>query len=49
MGIFRMYTGDDSKSVMEELQIGDPILDALSRSTSPRSSQSSTLLPDVAG
>ena len=33
MGIFRMYTGDDGKSVMEELQIGDPILEPLKTCT----------------
>ena len=33
MGIFRMYTGDDGKSVMEELQIGDPILESLKTCT----------------
>ncbi len=29
MGIFRMYTGDDGKSVMEELQVDNPILETL--------------------
>ncbi len=29
MGVFRMYTGDDGQSIMEELQLDDPILDTL--------------------
>ena len=29
MGIFRMYTGGDGKSVIEELQLDDPILETL--------------------
>ena len=29
MGIFRMYTGDDGKSIIEELQVDDPILETL--------------------
>jgi hypothetical protein len=33
MGIFRMYTGDDGQSVMEELQLDDPILDSLKTCT----------------
>ena len=33
MGIFRMYTGDDGKSVMEELQVDDPILESLKTCT----------------
>jgi len=33
MGIFRMYTGDDGKSVMEELQVDDPILETLKTCT----------------
>ena len=33
MGIFRMYTGDDGQSVIEELQLDDPILESLKTST----------------
>jgi hypothetical protein len=33
MGIFRMYTGDDGQSVMEKLQLDDPILDSLKTCT----------------
>jgi hypothetical protein len=33
MGIFRMYTGDDGQSVMEELRLDDPILDSLKTCT----------------
>ena len=33
MGIFRMYTGYDGKSVIEELQLDDPILESLKTST----------------
>ncbi len=33
MGIFRMYTGDDCKSVIEELQLDDPILETLKTCT----------------
>ena len=33
MGIFRMYTGDDGQSVMEELQLDDPILESLKTCT----------------
>ena len=33
MGIFRMYTGDDGQSVMEELQLNDPILESLKTCT----------------
>jgi len=33
MGIFRMYTGDDGKSVMEELGQDDPILETLQTCT----------------
>ena len=33
MGIFRMYTGADGKSVIEELGQGDPILEALKTCT----------------
>ncbi|NQW24249.1 MAG: hypothetical protein HQ475_12475 [SAR202 cluster bacterium] len=33
MGIFRMYTGNDGKSVMEELQEDDPILETLKTCT----------------
>ena len=29
MGIFRMYTGGDGKSVIEELQVDDPVLETL--------------------
>ena len=29
MGIFRMYTGDDGKSIIEELKLDDPILETL--------------------
>ena len=31
MGIFRMYTGADGKSVIEELSQDDPILETLKR------------------
>ncbi len=33
MGIFRMYTGDDGKSVIEELQLDDPVLETLKSCT----------------
>src|SRR5207244_9547167 len=33
MGIFRMYTGADGKSVIEELSQGDPILETLKTCT----------------
>ena len=33
MGIFRMYTGDNGQSVMEELQLNDPILESLKTCT----------------
>ena len=33
MGIFRMYTGDDGQSVIEELQLDDPILESLKTCT----------------
>ena len=33
MGIFRMYTGEDGQSVMEELQLDDPILESLKTCT----------------
>ena len=33
MGIFRMYTGDDGQSAMEELQLNDPILESLKTCT----------------
>ncbi len=33
MGIYRMYTGDDGKSVIEELQLDDPILETLKNCT----------------
>ncbi len=33
MGIFRMFTGDDGKSVIEELQLDDPILETLKTCT----------------
>ena len=33
MGIFRMYTGNDGKSVIEELQLDDPILETLKTCT----------------
>ena len=33
MGIFRMYTGYDGQSVIEELQLDDPILESLKTST----------------
>ena len=33
MGIFRMYTGDDGKSVIEDLQLDDPILETLKTCT----------------
>ena len=33
MGIFRMYTGGDGKSVIEELQVDDPILETLKTCT----------------
>lgn len=33
MGIFRMYTGSDGQSVMEELKEDDPILETLSTCT----------------
>ena len=33
MGIFRMYTGDDGKSVIEELQVDDPVLETLKSCT----------------
>ena len=29
MGIFRMYTGGDGKSAIEELQVDDPVLETL--------------------
>ena len=29
MGIFRMYTGEDGRSVIKELQQDDPILESL--------------------
>jgi hypothetical protein len=31
MGIFRMYTGADGKSVIEKLSQGDPVLETLKR------------------
>ena len=56
MGIFRMYTGDDGKSVIEALQLDDPILETLKSCTGssiqinePPSSQSFTPLPAAAG
>ena len=33
MGIFRMYTGADGKSVIEELRLDDPILETLKTCT----------------
>ena len=33
MGVFRMYTGADANSVMEELQLDDPILESLGTCT----------------
>ena len=33
MGVFRMYTGKDGNSVMEELQLDDPILESLGTCT----------------
>ncbi len=33
MGIFRMYTGDDGKSIIEELQLDNPILETLKACT----------------
>nr|MBC8280108.1 hypothetical protein [Chloroflexota bacterium] len=33
MGIFRMYTGADGNSIMEELQLDDPILESLKTCT----------------
>ena len=33
MGIYRMYTGDDGKSVMEEIQVDDPVLETLKSCT----------------
>ncbi len=33
MGIFRMYTAGDGKSVIEELQLDDPILETLKSCT----------------
>ena len=33
MGIYRMCTGDDGKSVIEELQLDDPILETLKTCT----------------
>ena len=33
MGIFRMYTGADGKSVIEELKENDPILETLKTCT----------------
>ena len=33
MGIFRMYTGADGKSVIEELSLDDPILETLKTCT----------------
>ena len=33
MGFFRMYTGNDGQSVMEELQQNDPILETLNTCT----------------
>ena len=33
MGIFRMYTGDDGQSIMEELKEDDPILETLKTCT----------------
>ncbi len=29
MGVFRMYTGDNGQSIMEELQLDSPILETL--------------------
>ena len=31
MGIYRMYTGEDGESHMEELQPSDPIVETLSK------------------
>ena len=33
MGIYRMYTGDDGKSIIEELQLDDPLLETLKTCT----------------
>ena len=33
MGIFRMYTGTEGKSVIEELRLDDPILETLKTCT----------------
>ena len=33
MGIFRMYTGAEGKSVIEELRLDDPILETLKTCT----------------
>ncbi len=33
MGVFRMYTGADGNSIMEELQLDDPILESLKTCT----------------
>ena len=33
MSVFRMYTGKDGNSVMEELQLDDPILESLGTCT----------------